>query len=280
MAVPVLVLEGQREEAQKMKCVSLLYHDVVAGNDWESSGFSGPGTARYKLNRAEFDQHLSAIASARPTAPKLATEIYHEPGTAFPFLLTFDDGGESAYTCIADVLGRHGWKAHFFITASYIGTKGFVNAEQIRGLRKSGHLIGSHSFSHPKRMANCSTEKLNEEWIRSVEILSAILGEPVNAASVPGGYFSKRVAETAAAAGIRTLFNSEPTTSIHVVNGCNVIGRFNILRGMPPAVSADLVSTRSSFRSRQWAYWNLKKMMKLLGGRHWIAAREHLLRTG
>jgi peptidoglycan/xylan/chitin deacetylase (PgdA/CDA1 family) len=263
-----------------MKCASLLYHDVVAGNDWESSGFSGPGTARYKLNRAEFDQHLSAIASARPTAPKLATEVYQEPENALPFLLTFDDGGESAYTYIAEVLDRRRWKAHFFITAGCIGKKGFVNAEQIRVLRERGHLIGSHSFSHPKRMTVCTTEKLNEEWTRSVEMLSGILGQPVNAASVPGGYFSKRVAETASAAGIRTLFNSEPTTSIHVVNGCNVIGRFNILRGMAPAVSADLVSPRSSFRSRQWVYWNFKKTIKLLGGRHWIAARERLLRAG
>jgi peptidoglycan/xylan/chitin deacetylase (PgdA/CDA1 family) len=280
MAIAVLVLESQGEEARKMKCASLLYHDVVAGNDWESSGFSGPGTSRYKLNRAEFDRHLSAIASVRATAPKLATEISQNADNAFPFLLTFDDGGESAYTYIADLLDRHGWRGHFFITANCIGTKGFVNAEQIRGLRKKGHLIGSHSFSHPKRMANCTTEKLNEEWTSSVEILSGILGEPVNAASVPGGYFSKRVAETASAAGIRTLFNSEPTTTIHVVNGCYVIGRFNILRGMPPAVSADLVSPRSSCRSRQWMHWNFKKVMKFLGGRHWIAMRERLLRTG
>jgi peptidoglycan/xylan/chitin deacetylase (PgdA/CDA1 family) len=263
-----------------MRCASLLYHDVVAGTDWDSSGFSGPGTARYKLNREEFDRHLSAIASVRSTAPKLATEISQCTEDALPFLLTFDDGGESAYTCILELLEQYGWKGHFFITAGRIGTKNFLNVEQIRELRKRGHLIGSHSFSHPKRMANCTLQQLNKEWTESLGILSDILGEAVQAASVPGGYYSKRVAETAAAAGIRTLFNSEPQTKVHQVHGCDVVGRFNIFRGMPPALSADLVSPRSSARSKQWLYWNFKKMLKLVGGSYWIAARERLLRTG
>jgi hypothetical protein len=37
----------------------------------------------------------------------------------------------------------------------------------------------------------------------------------MDTASVPGGYYSDRVAETAAAAGIRILFNSEPTTKVY-----------------------------------------------------------------
>lgn len=263
-----------------MKCATLLYHDVVYGTDWESSGFSGPGTARYKLSRREFESHLRAIASVRASQPKLATEMRQDIANDFPFLVTFDDGGESAYTVIADLLEERGWKAHFFVTAGQIGTKGFMSAEQVRGLRKRGHLIGSHSFSHPKRMANCSAEDLRMEWSKSVEILSNIISESVVAASVPGGYFSKRVAEIASAAGIQTLFNSEPTTTVRVINGCYVIGRFNILRGMNPAVSADLVSRHSSGRPKQWIYWNFKKTMKTLGGRYWIAARERLLHKG
>jgi peptidoglycan/xylan/chitin deacetylase (PgdA/CDA1 family) len=147
-------------------------------------------------------------------------------------------------------------------------------------LRRRGHVIGSHSFSHPVRMSHCSREELTDEWTRSIKTLSDILGEQVDTASVPGGYYSKRVGETAAAAGVRVLFNSEPTTAVHDVSGCLVVGRYNIFRGMPPGVSGDLVSVHSQARSRQWLYWNFKKIGKRVAGRPYLAARQWLLRKG
>jgi peptidoglycan/xylan/chitin deacetylase (PgdA/CDA1 family) len=263
-----------------MKAACLLYHDVVNGADWDSSGFTGPGTAKYKLSRAEFEAHLAAIAKVRNTPARIAHDLANARGETLPFLLTFDDGGESAATRIAGLLENHGWRGHFFVTAGKIGTKGFLNSEQIRGLRKAGHVIGSHSFSHPTRMSHCSKEELNDEWARSVKMLSEILGEPVDTASVPGGYYSSRVGETAADAGIHVLFNSEPTTAVHDLSGCLIVGRYNIFRGMPPGVSADLVSAHSKARSRQWLYWNFKKIAKKVAGRPYLAARQLLLRKG
>ena len=260
-----------------MKAVSILYHDVVSGGNWHSSGFLVLGTTRYKLDRAEFAKHLAAIAKVRATHPALASELSKCPECAFPFLLTFDDGGESAYTCIADLLEKYGWKGHFLVTAGYIGTNGFLTAEQIRCLRKTGHVIGSHSFSHPEKMSDLSREALVEEWSRSVKLLSDIIGEPVSTASVPRGYYSKRVAQAASIAGIGVLFNSEPTTKVHLVNGCHVLGRFTLFQGMAPVVSGELVSKRSFARQKQWLYWNFKKSFKLFGRRLYLRVREHLL---
>lgn len=116
---------------------------------------------------------------------------------------------------VGDLLENLG-RGHFFITAGQIGKHGFINAAQLRELHERGHVIGSHSYSHPTRMSLCDDEILADEWARSVEMLSELLGEKVDTASVPGGYYSRRVAEAAAAAGIRILFNSEPTTRITV----------------------------------------------------------------
>ena len=168
----------------------------------------------------------------------------------------------------------------FFCHRRPINRRGFLSAEQIRFLRREGHVIGSHSFSHPVRMSHCSTEELTDEWTRSIRILSDILGEQVDTASVPGGYYSNRVGETAAAAGVRVLFNSEPTTAVHAVLGCLVVGRYNIFRGMPPDVSGELVSVHSEARSRQWLYWNFKKIAKRIAGRPYLAVRQWLLRKG
>jgi len=265
-----------------LRAACLLYHDVIENANWDSSGFTGPGTAKYKLTRSEFEAHLAAIAKVRDTPPSSAYELAdrNRNGGTLPFLLTFDDGGESAANCIADLLEKYGWRGHFFVTAGQIGKKGFLSGDQIRRLRKKGHVIGSHSFSHPVRMSHCSEQELTEEWTLSIKILSDILGEQVDTASVPGGYYSNRVGETAARAGVRVLFNSEPTTTVHAVSGCMVVGRYNIFRGTPSRVSGELVSLRSGARTRQWVYWNSKKIAKIVAGRPYLAARQFLLRKG
>ena len=262
-----------------MRVICLLYHDVVEDADWNSSGFTGPGTSKYKLSRHEFEAHVASISKMRHQPPNLAHELTTAASDdTVPFLLTFDDGGESAIRAVAGVLKKRGWSGHFFVTAGQIGKKGFLNTEQVRSLRREGHVIGSHSFSHPMRMSRCSEDELVNEWTSSVKILSDILNEQVDTASVPGGYYSNRVGETAAKAGIRVLFNSEPTTAVHSILGCLVVGRYNISRGMPPGVSGDLVSVHSQARSRQWLYWNFKKLAKTFAGRPYLAARQWLLR--
>src|SRR5438552_17494630 len=146
-------MEASGEEESRLRAACLLYHDVIENGDWNSSGFTGPGTAKYKLRRAEFEAHLRAIAKVR-NLPSITAGELASTKEAFPFLLTFDDGGKSAATCIADLLDKHGWRGHFFVTTGQIGKQGFLNGEQIRSLRNRGHVIGSHSFSHPQRMSH------------------------------------------------------------------------------------------------------------------------------
>jgi len=261
-----------------VRVVCLLYHDVVESNNWDSSGFTGPGSARYKLSRAEFAAHLEAIAKVRGDAPHRAHDLLIADPASFRYLLTFDDGGGSASTCIAELLQEHGWCGHFFVTAGKIGERGFLTRSQIRELRSKGHIIGSHSFSHPVRMSQCSREQLLQEWTSSVQILSDILGEQVDTASVPGGYYSNLVGQTAAAVGVRVLFNSEPTTKVRHVFDCVLVGRFNIFRATPPSLSEKLVSGKSKARLQQWLFWNSKKIVKTVAGRSYLAARQFLLR--
>src|SRR5215510_5632824 len=89
----------QEKEREEMRIVSLLYHDVVPPGDFESSGFPGGDAAIYKLELPEFEQHLNAI---HPVISRHVTlrELPHLQTP--PMLLTFDDGGSSAHTYIAD----------------------------------------------------------------------------------------------------------------------------------------------------------------------------------
>jgi peptidoglycan/xylan/chitin deacetylase (PgdA/CDA1 family) len=261
-----------------MRALSLLYHDVITG-EFDASGFQGAGPARYKLLSKEFERHLEMLAAVRPEGPISVGELPSVPQSPLPVLLTFDDGGASAVLA-ADMLESRGWRGHFLITVKPIGTPAFVGEGEIRELHRRGHTIGSHSFSHPDPMSRCDEETLTDEWSRSVRILEGIIGGPVTVASVPGGSYSRAVVRAAASAGIRALFTSEPVTTSHSVDGCVVLGRYTLRRGMPPQVVAALAAGNAAPLVFQFVSWNARKAAKALGGRHYLWLRRALLARG
>ena len=267
------------------RIIALEYHDVVPDGDFASSGFAGPGADSYKLTTANFDAHLAAVAgtgtAAEMTAEEVVTRTVGSDGAQRPrVLLTFDDGGRSALTEIAPRLEALGWRGHFFMTSGQIGAPGFLTASDLRELHARGHVVGSHSHSHPVRMSACSVEALRREWTEAVGLLSEILGAPVHTASVPGGYFSRVVAETAADAGLQVLFTSEPTSRPSRVGSCTVLGRYTLRRDDPASRAAALVAPAHGARVRQWSIWNAKKVLKALGGESYLRARARVFGSG
>lgn len=243
-----------------MNTIALLYHDVVPSGKFDASGFPGVEADIYKLEQREFDRHLDALALSNGR-----------------FILTFDDGGASFYDVIAPALEEQGWLGYFFIATNWIGKPGFLTVAQLRELRKRGHLIGSHSCSHPARISSCSFDQIHREWTESMARLTDILGEQIQMASVPGGYYSAKVAKAAAAAGIRTLFTSEPTIKAERVEQCVVVGRFTIRQGTSAATAAALARSEFLPRVQQSALWNTKKALKAVGGEAWLKVRKRVL---
>jgi len=258
--------------------ISLLYHDVVEPGQFSSSGFPGGDANVYKLLRSEFEQHLQALEHAPGRGNVALLDCAAREPSSKTLLLTFDDGGASALS-IASLLERRGWRGHFLVTTDYIGKPGFLRADQIRELHARGHVLGSHSCSHPIRMSRCTPTQLDREWTVSLQTLSDIIGERPRVASVPGGYYSRQVAETAAAAGIEVLFNSEPISRLARVEGCLVLGRHSIQQGISAHAAARIAQGAWAPRFRQYLYWNSKKIAKRLGGRYYLALRKSLLRN-
>lgn len=254
--------------------INLLYHDVTAAGADDASGFAGPEAARYKLTSTDFCCHLDRIANAATQQPVAVAE--NLPANENCWTITFDDGGVSNATIIADELERRHWRGWFFIATDFIGSPTFCSKEQLRDLHQRGHLIGSHSCSHPERISNCSAERLLDEWTRSCAVLADIIGQPVTTGSVPGGFYSTAVARAASHAGIKLLFNSEPTTSEFTVEGCRILGRYNIYRGMH-ADDATALLTSPVRRWRQAAFWTAKKAAKSVAGPLYKAVRKRLL---
>lgn len=234
----------------------LMYHEVT--DDPKSSGFQRAAALPYTLTRAAFGRHLDAIAGGA-LVPQLVTDIdLAQNGRGRHLVLTFDDGGASAMYA-AEALGRRGWKGHFFIVTGRIGERTFLKGSDIKELRAAGHLIGSHSHTHPDIFRGLTRGMMTTEWKVSCAILEALLGEPCTAASVPGGDISRTVLESVGDAGIRYLFTSEPQLRPQRVGATWVLGRLILKAGLSAATIKELVAFRG---------WQRVQLVRRLG---WLA---------
>lgn len=263
--------------SQTPQLVALLYHDVVSSGQYASSGFQGPDADAYKMDCEEFQSHLQAMGSARCGTRVGLLRNRDSANPPMSLLFTFDDAGASA-PAIADMLEKKGWRGHFFVPTDFLSSPGFVTTGQVRDLHSRGHVIGSHSCSHPMRMAQCTRTELQREWTKSVQVLSEVLGTQIRVGSVPGGYYSRAVAEEASAAGIEVLFNSEPTTRLQRLLDCLVVGRFCIREGISPRRAARIASGSPLERTQQYLYWNFKKCAKRVGGTYYLRLRDAMFR--
>lgn len=239
---------------------ALMYHDVVSAGMEDSSGFPGRDAAVYKVTPERFEAHMAALTANAPAGADA---------------ITFDDGGVSALAA-ADILERFGRRGHFFITVNYISAPGFLDPAALRALDRRGHVVGSHSCSHPLRMGHLSAARLLEEWTTSRAALCDILGHDVQAASVPGGDFAPAVAAAAVEAGYTRLFTSEPVRRVHETGPLAIRGRFTINRWTGAATVAALAAGRWLPCTRHALLWNAKKIGKRIGGRRYLQARQRI----
>lgn len=215
--------------AARADVACLMYHEVT--DDPSTSGFQRTSALPYVHSAVAFRAHLERIA-ARALRPSLVTDLdLTRPGRHL--LLTFDDGGRSAMYA-AELLERRGWRGHFFVVTAKIGDPTFLAEQDIRDLRAAGHLVGSHSHTHPDIFRQQSRARMLDEWHTSAAILEDLLGEACIAASVPGGDISSDVLATASEARFRYLFTSEPWFTPKRLNHCWIIGRVILKSGTLP----------------------------------------------
>ena len=123
-----------------MESITLMYHDVL-NSLYPKSGFQKVGALQYAIESRTLDEHLN-----------FATGVDNVQ-------FSFDDGGSSFYDVIAPMLEHYKRTGIFYIATCYIGTEFFMTEDQIRELDRRGHVIASHSHSHPKTISEHSREE-------------------------------------------------------------------------------------------------------------------------
>jgi len=187
-----------------------VYHDVVAG----PAALAGivPAHRPYVLTDAQLSAHLEALASAdlggaRPSASTV-TEVLDDPIDG-RFVLSFDDGHESAYSRILPLLAERRWRATFFVVAGWIGRGDALTWPQLRALADAGMEIGSHSLTHPF-VHELSAADIRREFGDSKRMLEDGIGGAVTVASLPRGSNAPGTAAIIAELGYRAFCTSAP----------------------------------------------------------------------
>lgn len=184
-------------------CVFLMYHEIeLPGRPLCQSA---AGYVRYILTDQTFRDQMQWMKDSgfRGLSVSEALAFPDEPNVC----ITFDDGCESDLIAAAPVLRDFGFRATFYLTAGFLGTPGYLNAQQVRELDAQGFEIGCHSMTHPY-LPDLTELELKREIVDAKFEIEQILGHAIEHFSCPGGRYNARTLETARRAGFRTVANS------------------------------------------------------------------------
>lgn len=236
--------------------IALMYHEVT--DDPAKTGFQRASARIYKHRVHEFQMNLDQITcnGVRPERIDRSGEGERH------LLLTFDDGGRSALTA-ADILESRGSTGHFFVVTGLLDTPHFLSKAGVRDLHARGHLVGSHSHTHPDVFRRLTPAQMDDEWRRSRAILEDVIGAPVVAASIPGGHGDLATERTAAAAGYAFLFTSQPRLVPWRTDRILCVGRVCPKAGTAPERVGALA--RGQGFTRELMLWRAKSAVRALG---------------
>jgi peptidoglycan/xylan/chitin deacetylase (PgdA/CDA1 family) len=115
----------------------------------------------------------------------VTTDLRLRPDSGRSVVLTFDDGSVD-HAEVGRALAERQLSGIFFVPAGTVGTTGCLTEGQLRELRATGHVIGSHGF-HNIRFDGLTPAELTVEVRGSKTRLQEILGEDVRYLAPPGG---------------------------------------------------------------------------------------------
>jgi len=183
--------------------VYLMYHEIeVSGR---ALCQSEPGYVRYIVTEADFRNQIDKLKENAWLGMSVTQALTapSNPGVG----LTFDDGCETDLLIAAPLLKEAGFGATFYITAGFLGRRGYLSRPQVRDLSDLGFDIGCHSMTHPY-LSDLPTTALPAEMAVPKTQLEEITGREVANFSCPGGRFDARVIRFAREAGYRSLATS------------------------------------------------------------------------
>ncbi|MDF2963598.1 MAG: chitooligosaccharide deacetylase [Paenibacillus sp.] len=116
-----------------------------------------------------------------------STFLFNAPSTERKVALTFDDVPDLDFTPkLLDILKQYGVRATFFV----VGNRAEAHPEIVKRMLQDGHIIGSHSYSHPN-LLKVNDAVFQDEILRTEKILAEIVGYKTRLFRPPYGNVSE-----------------------------------------------------------------------------------------
>lgn len=203
----------------------LLYHEVT---DFPERAKKireiGPADS---LPTRQFEEQMAWISERPNMKVVTADDLFSRAENNFKkIVLTFDDGLIGNYLFAFKILKKYGFKAIFFVTVNSISRIRYMSWEQLSVLHKNGHLIQSHTMTHPM-LGVCDESKIIYELETSKKTIEDKIGAPVKYLSLPFGSLNEKVTKIAEDTGYKAIFTSS-SNSRNLKSGLYQFGRIHV----------------------------------------------------
>ncbi|MGB6247582.1 MAG: polysaccharide deacetylase family protein [Terriglobales bacterium] len=254
----------------------LMYHELeLAGRKLCQSE---PGYVRYILPLETFRSQMEWLKQSGFRGLSVS-EALRYPAKRFPaeadVCITFDDGCETDLIAAAPALREFGFHATFYLTAGFLGTPGYLSAEQVRSLDAQGFEIGCHSMTHAY-LSDLPETELRREIVDAKTKIEQILGHAIEHLSCPGGRYNQRTLAMARRAGFKTVANSEFHANDAATSPYE-LGRIAMLRDLSIAQFSAICQGRGLWKKRL-QHQARRGVQQLLGNQAYDRLRAILLR--
>jgi peptidoglycan/xylan/chitin deacetylase (PgdA/CDA1 family) len=113
------------------------------------------------------------------------------PAAEAPIYLTFDDGPDPHTTPrLLELLEENGVQAMFFLIGRHVER----HPELVQSIKKAGHTVANHSYSHPW-LLSLPTPALEEEIERTNRAIEDVTGEAPTFFRAPYGFMDQRAGD-------------------------------------------------------------------------------------
>lgn len=258
----------------------LIYHSIG------SSSFDEAGAELYCVTEEKFKEqmrYISGLPGSRIVEASSQTrdimggigELNNKSsrytGNPQTILVTFDDGLVNNYTVAFPILKELGLKAYFFVLAAKLGQPNYISQLQLKEMKDSGMVIGSHGMHH-KFLTELSDVELDYELRESKFVLEHNLGCNVDYLSIPRGFCDNRIIDKAREVGYKAVFASYQEDSAGFV-----FGRISVKYNWNLAHFKNVLNNGLSYRERlEEVVKTVSK--KILGPRVYDKIRASILR--
>ena len=231
-----------------------------------------PGYVRYVVSQDRFAAQMRRLREWGFDGMSVG-DAFSGTSMRKPIVVSFDDGCESDLTVAAPILRAEGIGATFYVSSALLGQPGYLSASQLASLAALGFEIGCHGATH-RFLTELTDRELVDETLGAKQVLEALIGQPIEHFSCPGGRWDERVRRAVRSAGFRSMATSD-AGMMRTDEG--ILRRNAVLRHTTEAGFAMLCSGRRSVSAR-FREASLKGAKRVLGTAAYERARGFFLR--